>query len=100
MSEGAQKIKEGDALYAKATDVIAVIWETFLEDDTAKKIRQSVWEENESINAAKTKMWKLPLQQKVINNAEIKSLQQEVQTLHEQEKSSEAEVEAFQLEAE
>ena len=44
-------------------------------------------------------MWKLPLQQKVIKNAEVKSLQQEVQTLRDQEKAREAEVEGFHSEA-
>ena len=52
--------------------------------------------EDEKISAAKPKMRKLPLQQKVIKNVEIKRLQQEMQTLCEQEKSREAEVEAFQ----
>ena len=45
-------------------------------------------------------MRKIPLQQKVIKNADIKILQQEVQTLREQEKAREVEVEAFQSEAE
>ena len=45
-------------------------------------------------------MWKLPLQQKVIKNVEIKILQQEVQALCEQEKYKEAAVEALQSEVE
>ena len=38
-------------------------------------------------------MRKLPLQQKVVKNAEIKRLQQELQTLREQEKDLEVKVE-------
>ena len=84
VSEAAEKIKDGEALYAKATDVVATIWETLLEDDETEKIRHRIWETDECITAVKVEMRKLPLQQKVIKNAEIKSLQQEVQTLCEQ----------------
>ena len=42
VSEASRKIKDREALYAKGTDAIVTIWETLLEDDTAKKIRQSV----------------------------------------------------------
>ena len=83
MSEAARKIKGGEAICAKAADNVATIWETFLEDDATEKIRQHIWEIDEHITAAKVDMWKMPLQQKVIKHAEIKNLQQEVQTLHE-----------------
>ena len=42
VSEAAEKIKGGEALWEKATDVVVNIWETLLEDETTKKIRQSV----------------------------------------------------------
>ena len=56
-------------------------------------------EVDEKISTAKVEMRKLPLQEKVTKNAEIKRLQQEVQTLHEQEQSREVEVETHQSEA-
>ena len=95
MSEAVEKIKDREALYAKSTDTVATIWETLLEDNATKKIRQNIREADEHISAVKLEMRKLPLQQKVIKNVEIKSLQQEVQTLCEQEKAMEAEVEGF-----
>ena len=76
-SEAVEKIRESEALYAKAIDVVATIWGALLEYDTAMKIRQSVREADECISAIKREIWKIPLQQKVNKNAEIKSLQQE-----------------------
>ena len=45
-------------------------------------------------------MQKLPLHEKIIKHAKIKIIQQEVQNLHEKEKSREAKVEEFQSEEE
>ena len=39
VSEVAEKIKEGEALCTKDADAVVTILETFLEDDTTKKIR-------------------------------------------------------------
>ena len=75
MSEAATKIKGREAICAKAVDNVATIWETLLEDDTTEKIRQRICEVDHPIIAAKVDMQKLPLQQKVIKNIEIKSLQ-------------------------
>ena len=74
VSEAVEKIKEGESLCAKAVDVVATIWGTLLEDDTTEKIRQSVREEDEQNSTGKVEMLKLPLQQNVIKNAEIKIL--------------------------
>ena len=60
-----------------------------LDDGATEKIRKHIRKIDERITTAKVDMRKLPLQQKVIKNAEIKSIQQEVQTLREQEKSRE-----------
>ena len=95
VSEAADKIKGEEAICAKATDNVATIWETLLEDDTTEKIRQRICEVDHPIIVAKVDMQKLPLQQKVIKHAEIKSIQQEFQTLHDQEKAREAKVEEF-----
>ena len=73
-SEAAEKIKEGEALCTKEADVVATIWGALLEDETTKNIRQSAREADEKISTAKAKMRKLPLQQKVTKNLEIKRL--------------------------
>ena len=77
-SEAAEKIRQGETLCMKVTDVVATIWGVLLEDETTKNIRQSTREADEKISTAKAKMKKLPLQEKVTKNAEIKRLQQEV----------------------
>ena len=41
VSEATEKIREGEALYAKAANVIVTIWGEFLEDETAEEISQS-----------------------------------------------------------
>ena len=94
-SEVAEKIREGEALCPKAADAITAIWGALLEDDIAKKIRKIAQDVDEKISATKVEMWKLPLQQKVIKNVEIKRLQQEMQTFCEKEKYRKAKVEEF-----
>ena len=61
VSKAAEKIKEGESLCTKAVDSIATILGTLLEDDTTKKIRQSVQEADERISATKEEMLKLSL---------------------------------------
>ena len=93
VSEAATRLKGGETICAKAADNVVTIWETLLEDGTTKKIRQRIRKADERITAAKVDMRKLPLQQKVNKHVEIKTLQQEVQTLREQETAREAQVE-------
>ena len=93
MFDAAKKIREGETLCTKATDVVATIWGALLEDETTEINKQSAREADEKISAAKAEMRKLPLQQKVVKNAEIMRLQQELQTLREQENAREVEVE-------
>ena len=100
MCEAIDKIKGREAICAKDVDNVATIWETLIEDNATEKIRKRIREIDERINAMKVDMRKLSLQQKVIKNAEIKILHQEVQTLHAQEKAREAKLEGFQLEVE
>ena len=38
-SKAADKIREGEALCAKAVDVVATIWGALLEDETAEEIK-------------------------------------------------------------
>ena len=44
MSEAATNIKDREAICAKAADNVATIWETLLEDDATKKIRERIRE--------------------------------------------------------
>ena len=81
--ESAEEIREGKALCTKAANAIATIWGALLEDETTEEIRQTAREADEKISAAKAEMRNLPLQQKVVKNAEIKRLYQELQTLQE-----------------
>ena len=41
VSEAAEKIRQGETLCMKVTDVVATIWGVLLEDETVEKIRQS-----------------------------------------------------------
>ena len=100
MSKAATKLKGREAIYTQDSDNVATIWETLLEDGATEKIRQHIRDVDERITAAKVDMRKQCLHQKVIKHAEIKNLQQEVETLHKQEKAREAKVEEFQMEAE
>ena len=57
-----EKIREGEALFAKAVGAITTVWGALLKYETTEKITQSAREEDEKINAAKVEMRKLPLQ--------------------------------------
>ena len=72
VSEVADKIKGGEAIYAKAANNVATIWETLLKDGASEKIRQHIHEADKHIISMKVEIRKLPLQQKVLKHAEIK----------------------------
>ena len=67
--EAAGKITEGETLYAKEVDIVSMIWEVLLEDETTENIRESMRQEDEKIGIAKAEMKKLPFQEKVIKMA-------------------------------
>ena len=98
-SEANGKIRKGEQFYTKAAEVICMIWEALLEDATIGNIRENVHKAKDKIIVVKEEMKKIPFQEKVSKMAEIKQLQQELQALHEQERTREAEVETHQLEA-
>ena len=83
--EDVERIKQGEKLYTEVVDVVSATWELLLEDEAVEKTKEDAWQDDLKIIAVKADMKKLSIKEKIAKVVELKQLQQQVKTLHDQE---------------
>ena len=88
-SEVVERIRQGEKLCTEAVEVVSMMWEVLLEDETVENINEDVRQDNLKIIVVKEDMKKLSIKERITKVTELKRLQHEVKTLYDQEKKKE-----------